>query len=324
MRDVLVTGGAGFIGSHACKALAASGYRPIALDNLKHGHADAVRWGPLIVGDIGEANVFAEVFDQYDIAAVIHFAAYAYVGESVTDPGLYYRNNVAGTLTLLEAMRDFGCNRLVFSSSCATYGVPPVIPITEASPQEPINPYGSSKLMGERMIADFRSAHGIRAIALRYFNAAGADPDGELGERHEPETHLIPLALDAAAGGRELSVFGDDYPTADGTCVRDYIHVSDLARAHVAALDLLEQKGEAPAALNLGTGIGISVRQIIAAVEQATGCKVPHRIAPRRPGDPPILVADPAEASVRLGWKPEWSRLEQMVQTAWAWRNQAA
>lgn len=250
--NVLVTGGAGYIGSHACKALSQKGYTPITYDNLVHGHRWAVRWGPLEVGDINDRARLNAVIQQYRPEAIMHFAAYAYVGESVLDPGKYYRNNVAGSLTLLEAARDHGIDKFIFSSSCATYGTPEQIPIPEAHPQHPINPYGASKLMIERMLADFGSAHGLRSISLRYFNAAGADPDAKIGECHDPETHLIPLILDVAAGKRPvLTIFGEDYDTPDGTCIRDYIHVTDLADAHLLALQLLD-RGEESTVFNLG------------------------------------------------------------------------
>ena len=254
---------------------------------------------------------------------MIHFAAYAYVGESVTDPGKYYRNNVAGTLSLLEAMHRAGTDKLVFSSTCATYGIPASVPIREDSPQHPINPYGRTKLVVEQMLGDFQAAHGLNAIALRYFNAAGADPEGETGERHDPETHLIPLALDAVAGtGPALTVNGDDYDTPDGTCVRDYIHVTDLADAHVRAMSRLLGGGSSDR-INLGTGTGSSIRDVLEAVGSVAGRGVPHSFGPRRPGDPPVLVADPSRAGEVLGWTPQYSDLETIVQTAWAWHRRS-
>jgi UDP-arabinose 4-epimerase len=289
---VLVTGGAGYIGSHACKALAKTGYTPISYDNMVNGNPWAVRWGPLEEGDISNRDRLDSVIKRYRPEAVMHFAAYAYIGESVQNPGKYYRNNVVGSLTLLEAMVDHGINKLIFSSTCATYGVPITLPIHEDHPQHPINPYGASKLMIERMLQDFDQAHALRSISLRYFNAAGADPDGETGEVHEPETHLIPLVLDAAATRRHvIQVFGDDYDTPDGTCIRDYIHVSDLAEAHVLALRALEG-GASTTAFNLSNGQGFSVRDVIATAEKVTGRLVPIEIAPRRPGDPAQLVGD--------------------------------
>ncbi|MDO7840929.1 UDP-glucose 4-epimerase GalE [Sphingomonas immobilis] len=321
---VLVTGGAGYIGSHTCKALRAAGYDPVVFDNLVYGHAEAVRWGVLERGDIGDRARLDAVIAHYAPTAIVHFAAYAYVGESVTDPGKYYRNNFAGTLTLLEAARDHGIGRFIFSSTCATYGVPSEIPILETTPQSPINPYGASKLMIERVLADFGVAHDLRWIALRYFNAAGADPENETGELHDPETHLIPLALDAASGRRAaLTIFGQDYDTADGTCVRDYIHVSDLADAHVLALAALE-RGVESQPLNLGNGNGFSVRDVVRTVEAITGLPVPHDFGPRRPGDPPALISDARRARELLGWQPRYADLDAIVRTAWAWHQRNA
>ena len=320
-RGVLVTGGAGYIGSHTCKALAAAGYSPVALDNLVHGHRWAVRWGPFEQADLADREAIERVLRRHDIGAVIHFAAYAYVGESMSDPGKYFRNNVAHTLNLLEAMRAVGVGRIVFSSTCATYGMPEAVPIAEGERQLPVNPYGESKLFIERALYWHGAAHGLRWTALRYFNAAGADPDGEIGEDHDPETHLIPLAIETALGRRrELQVLGTDYPTPDGTAVRDYVHVTDLADAHVRALRHLE--GEGPSgALNLGTGRGHSVREVIAMVERVSGRKVNARNAPRRAGDPPVLVAAPGRARELLGWEPRWSSLETIVQTAHRWHS---
>jgi UDP-arabinose 4-epimerase len=324
MTTVLVTGGAGYIGSHACKALAQAGYRPVVYDSLVYGHEWAVKWGPLERGDILDAERLAEVFAKHRPAAVMHFAAFAYVGESVTDPAKYYRNNVVGTLNLLEAMRAAGVGNLVFSSTCATYGVPAETPIREDMPQAPINPYGASKLMIERVLADYAAAYGLKSMALRYFNAAGADPDGEVGEDHEPETHLIPLALDAAAGvGPELTLHGDDYATPDGTCIRDYVHVSDIADAHVLALKALEAGKALELAYNLGGGAGASVSEVIAATTRVTGRPVPLTVGPRRPGDPPVLVADASLAAADLGWRPRHD-LDQMLATAWAWTQRQA
>jgi UDP-arabinose 4-epimerase len=321
--NILVTGGAGYIGSHVCKALALAGYTPVSLDNLVYGHEWAAQWGPLERGDTGDRARIDEVLARYRPHAVMHFAAYAYVGESVDNPGKYYRNNLAGTLTLLEAMRDHGVDRLIFSSTCATYGVPQVIPIPEDHPQSPINPYGASKLMVERMLADFRTAHGIRSVCLRYFNAAGADPDAQIGEDHDPETHLIPLVLDAATGKRpHITVFGDDYPTADGTCIRDYIHVTDLADAHVLALKAMEQSDPAPA-YNLGNGRGFSVKEVIETARRVAGRDIPMQIGPRRAGDPPALVGDATRAIRELGWQPRYAELSTIIETAWRWATRS-
>ncbi len=318
---VLVTGGAGYIGSHACKALAVSGYQPVVYDNLIYGHREFVRWGPLEEGDLADIERLREVFRHHQPEAVMHFAAFTYVGESVSDPGKYYRNNVVGSLNLLEAMRDFRVSSLVFSSTCATYGVPQIVPIPEDHAQNPINPYGASKLMMERMMADFSSAHGLSYLALRYFNAAGGDPDGEIGERHDPETHLIPLVLDAAMGKRpHVTVFGTDYPTPDGTCIRDYIHVTDLADAHVLALEYLRRERRS-GALNLGNGAGYSVREVIAETERVTGTKVPVILGARREGDPPRLVGHALRAKSELGWNPRYADLTTIIRHAWKFRQ---
>ena len=320
-KNVLVTGGAGYIGSHACKALALAGYEPTTFDNLVYGHRPAVRWGPLIVGDILDAQALEGAFRTVKPIAVMHFAAYAYVGESVDNPGKYYRNNVVGTLNLIEAMRDHSVSKLIFSSTCATYGVPDSVPIAESHPQHPVNPYGASKLMIERMLSDFDSAHGLRSISLRYFNAAGADPDGETGESHDPETHLIPLILDAAAGLRDhITVFGDDYDTPDGTCVRDYIHVSDLADAHVLALRALAD-GAKTTAYNLGNGRGFSVGEVISAARSVTGREINVLQGSRRAGDPPMLVGDASRIRRELGWEPRFSGIDDMVSSAWRWHS---
>lgn len=317
--NILVTGGAGFIGSHACKALAKAGYSPIAYDNLIYGHEWAVKWGPLEIGDITDRSRLELVIEQYQPIAVMHFAAFAYVGESVRDPGKYYRNNLAGTLTLLEAMRDQGIDKLVFSSTCATYGTPEKLPITEDHPQRPINPYGMSKLMVEQVLRDFDLAHGIRSISLRYFNAAGADPEGEIGESHEPETHLIPLVLDAALGKRPaITIFGNDYDTPDGTCVRDYIHVSDLAQAHVLALQALEN-GADSANYNLGSTQGFSVREVVDMAQDVTHLPISIELSGRRPGDPAKLVGDATLIRSDLGWEPQFIELEDILRTAWDW-----
>ena len=319
--SVLVTGGAGYIGSHACKVLAQSGYTPVTLDNLVYGHRWAVRWGPFVQGDLADEALVRRVLREHRIAAVMHFAGYAYVGESMHEPGKYFRNNTSNTLTLLEAMRGEGVGSIVFSSTCATYGVPRVVPIDEHHPQCPVNPYGESKLFAERMLEWYRVAHGLQYAALRYFNAAGADPDGEIGEDHEPETHLIPLVIDAAQGRRSgVSIFGTDYPTRDGTAVRDFIHVTDLALAHVQAVDRLLRDAES-LRLNLGTGQGHSVREVIRMVEEVGGRPVSATEAPRRPGDPPELVAAVGRAREVLGWVPRHSDLRTIVSTAWRWHE---
>ena len=315
---VLVTGGAGFIGAHACKTLAEAGALPVAYDNLSTGHADAVRWGPLVRGDVRDRGALASALKQFRIDTIMHFAASAYVGESVTNPALYFENNVGGMMALLGAARETGIRQIVFSSSCATYGVPAVLPIYEGTPQAPINPYGRTKLICEQMLRDYGAAYGIRHVALRYFNAAGADPAGQLGERHDPETHLLPLAMRAAAGGQPLNVFGNDYDTPDGTCIRDYVHVSDLARAHLLALRYLE-RGQDSLAVNLGSGRGHSVMEVCDAIARVTGHAVPMRFSSRRAGDPPVLTADPALAARVLGFRTERSEIDMIIQDSMAW-----
>ncbi|WP_175910881.1 UDP-glucose 4-epimerase GalE [Burkholderia metallica] len=320
---VLVTGGAGYIGSHTCKALAAAGHEPVAYDDLSTGHRDAVRWGPLVVADILDRAALSRAFALHRPDVVIHFAALAYVGESVLAPERYYTVNVAGTCTLLSAMRDAGVGRIVMSSSCATYGIPDVLPISERTPQRPINPYGFTKYAMERMAADFERAYGLKWVALRYFNAAGADPDGMIGECHEPETHALPLAIRAALGtGDAFQVMGTDYPTPDGSAIRDYVHVSDLADAHLKATAYLCSGGPS-VALNLGTGNGTSVLDALRAVEAVTGRRVPTVIAARRPGDPPELYADATKAALVLGWRPRFTAIEPMVEHAAAWFQKA-
>jgi UDP-arabinose 4-epimerase len=320
---ILVTGGAGYIGSHTCKALAQAGYRPVVYDSLARGHDWAVKWGPLETGDLMDTERLRAAIARHRPAGVIHFAALAYVGESMADPLLYYRNNVAGTVSLLQAMAAEGVDRLVFSSTCATYGTPPANPIREDMPQNPINPYGHSKLMVERILRDSAALTGLSAVALRYFNAAGADPEGEIGEAHDPETHLIPLALAAARGtAGPLTVFGSDHATPDGTCIRDYIHVADLADAHVRAL---RHTGENNgfAAFNLGTGTGVSIKDLLAAVQDVTGRPVPFSYGPPRDGDPPALVADATQARTTLGWTPVQSDLHTILKTAWTWMERS-
>ena len=313
---VIVTGGAGFIGSHACKRLAEAGFLPVTVDTLRTGHADAVRWGPLEQTDIRDQDALTAILRRQRATAVMHFAACAYVGESVAAPDLYYDINVGGMISLLGAMRRARVRRLVFSSSCATYGVPDRLPISEDTPQAPINPYGRTKLIGEMMVRDHAAAYGLRAVILRYFNAAGADAGGLLAERHDPETHLVPLALLSAAGrASPLKVFGSDYPTPDGTCIRDFIHVSDLADAHLLALRHLESGG-ADLVANLGTGRGHSVRDILEAVHRVTGRAVPHRFAARRPGDPAELVAATGRAASILGFAPRRSEIDRIIRDA--------
>ena len=318
---VLVTGGAGYIGSHACRSLAEAGFDPVAYDNMVYGHSWAVQWGDLVEGDVADRDTLMAAFEKYQPRAVMHFAGFAYVGESVTDPAKYYANNVSGGITLLTAMKDAGIKALIFSSSCATYGMPKKLPLTEDHPQDPVSPYGQSKLMFERILADFNHAYGLRHMNLRYFNAAGASADGTIGEDHAPETHLIPLILQAVLGKRPpLKVFGTDYPTPDGTAIRDYIHVTDLAEAHVLALNLLLD-GHPGDSINLGTGRGYSVREVIETAQRITGKPVPHQDAPRRAGDPPELVADASRAAAVLGFTPKLSDLDTVVETAWRWHS---
>lgn len=316
-KNILVTGGAGYIGSHACKALHAAGYTPVTYDNLIYGHEKAVKWGPFIKGDILDIDLLFDVCEHYTPLAVMHFAAFAYVGESVENPSKYYKNNITGTLNVVEAMRHVNMDAIVFSSSCATYGLPNTMPISENMLQSPVNPYGWTKLFGERVIKDYSASYGMKFALLRYFNACGADPDGEIGEEHSPETHLIPLTLNAALHSEQpLLLFGEDYDTPDGTCIRDYIHVSDLARAHVLALKHLVKK-QSNLELNLGTGKGTSVREIICAVEQVSGRKVVVQAASRRKGDPPSLYADVEKASDVLGFTARYTDVIDMVETVY-------
>ncbi len=321
---ILVTGGAGYIGSHAVQALQGAGYEVVVLDNLVYGHRELVErvlQVKLVVGDISDRPLLDELFATHSIAAVMHFAAYAYVGESVTAPAKYYRNNVAGTLTLLEAMVAASVKNFVFSSTCATYGMPEKVPIPEDHPQNPINPYGSSKLMVEKILADFEGAYGLKSVIFRYFNAAGADPSGELGEDHNPETHLIPLVLLAALGKREsVSIFGTDYPTPDGTCIRDYIHVVDLADAHLLGLEQLLRGGDSEI-FNLGNGSGFSVRQVIETARQVSGKTIKVIEGDRRPGDPPILVGSSEKARKILGWQPRYPDIKDILIHAWNWHQ---
>lgn len=327
MSTVLVTGGAGYVGSHAAKALAASGRDVVVFDNLVAGHAEAIarvakafpsRRVELIQGDTSDLGLVLSILERMKPVAVMHFAAWLSVSDSVRDPAGYYRNNVIATLTLLDAMVKTGVLRFVFSSSCAVFGEPAYVPIDESHPQRPINAYGETKLTIERALEHFDRAYGLKSIALRYFNAAGADPDGLLGESHDPEIHLIPRAIAAATGGEPLQVFGDDYPTPDGTCQRDYVHVSDLAAAHLLALEKLE-KGSESAVFNLGNGTPVSIREVIDAVQRVSGRKVPFVMSARRPGDPARLVASNARAHADLGWRPRFAALDDIVGTAWRW-----
>lgn len=319
---VFVTGGAGYVGSHCCKAFAAAGWEVVVYDNLSRGWRDFVRWGPLIEGDILDGDRLKAAVAATEPDAVAHFAALAYVAESVAQPERYYRVNVCGTLNLLDAMREADVRRLVFSSTCATYGVPETTPIDETTPQAPINPYGRSKLMVERMLADHAAAHGLEFAALRYFNAAGADLDGEIGERHDPEPHVIPLAIRGAlSGGTPFTIHGADYDTRDGTAVRDYVHVADLAEAHVRALTYLMAGGKADF-FNIGTGVGTTVAEIAAAVERMAARPLTRQAGPRRPGDPPALVASARKAAEALGWTPTRSDIDTIVSTAWRWHAQ--
>ena len=317
---MLVTGGAGYIGSHAAKALQRAGYRVVVFDNLIAGHRAAAKFGELVEGDVGDTAAVRAALRRHEISAVMHFAAFLDVGESVREPAKYYRNNVVGALSVLEAMAAESVRHFVFSSTCATYGEPIETPIAETHPQKPINSYGESKLAIERALPHFETAHGMRYVALRYFNASGADPDGEIGEDHAPEIHIIPRAIEAATLGRGLQVFGDDYPTPDGTCLRDYVHVTDLADAHVKALESISGGGSS-GAYNLGTGQPHSVREVIDTVGRVTGRHVPWTIAPRRPGDPAILNASAKKAQAELGWTPRLGDLETIVRTAWDWHR---
>jgi UDP-glucose-4-epimerase GalE len=319
-RAVLVTGGAGYIGSHAAKALSRAGYRVIVYDSLVAGHRAAVKFGELVEGNILDEASVRKALQRHEIFAVMHFAAFLDVGESVRDPTKYYRNNVAGALSVLGAMAATSVKHFVLSSTCATYGEPIETPIVETHPQQPINCYGESKLAIERALPHFERAHGMSWVALRYFNAAGADPDGEIGEDHAPEIHLIPRAISAATGGPALQVFGDDYPTPDGTCLRDYVHVSDLADAHVRALEAIVETRKS-GAYNLGTGHPHSVRDVIDSVERVTGHRVPWTLGPRRPGDPAVLYAAPQKAHLELHWTPQHADLVTIVRTAWNWHR---
>lgn len=318
---ILIAGGAGYIGSHANKLFNQRGYDTVVFDNLVYGHRSFVRWGDFVLGDLADRDQLRLCFSKYPIEAVMHFCAFAYVGESVTDPAKYYRNNVVNTVNLLDTMREFHVPYIIFSSTCSTYGVPQRIPLTEDHPQSPVNPYGWSKFMIEQILKDYNNAYGIKYVNLRYFNAAGADHDADVGERHDPETHLIPLVLDVAAGKRpDVKIFGTDYETPDGTCVRDYIHVTDLSDAHILALDYLRYGGPSDS-FNLGNGNGFSVREVIRTAEIVTGCDIKSVEADRRAGDPPILVGSARKAQDVLNWRPQFADLTTIIQTAWRWRQ---
>ncbi len=320
-KSILVVGGAGYIGSYMCKYLTKNGFVPIVLDNLITGHRQAVKCGPLVQGSMAQSNLLRQIFSENPIAAVMHFAAFCYVGESVAQPSKYYINNLANTLNLLRIMVEYNISNFIFSSSCATYGEPQKIPITEDHPQSPINPYGRSKLMIEQILDDFKDAYGLESVSLRYFNAAGADPEGELGEDHNPETHIIPLTLQTALGKQKtINIFGDNYPTKDGTCIRDYIHIDDLAQAHLLALERL-LNGVSGDKFNLGNGNGYSVRQVIETARYVTGKKIPTEIVQRRSGDPAILVGSSQKAMEELGWKPNFPDLHSIIATAWQWQG---
>lgn len=322
-KKILVVGGAGYIGSHICKALSARGDIPVVFDNMSSGHKHAVQWGPLIVGDIRDQKALKAVFKEYSIDAVMHFAACIEVGEGELEPLRFWENNVGGVITLLSAMAEATVDRLVFSSTCATYGEPETLPVSEAEPQTPVSVYGRTKLAVETLLSDVSQATDLRYAALRYFNASGADPDAEIGEEHDPETHLIPNALKAAAGlGGRMKLFGTDYPTRDGTCIRDYVHVADLATAHLAALDRL-LNGADSFVCNLGSGTGFTVKEILDAVEAVTGHPVPYDEQPRRPGDAPVLLADTSTAEQLLGFKTQHSTPEKVIGDAWRFHRRA-
>jgi len=317
---ILIAGGAGYIGSHANKILNKSGHETVVYDNLSRGHREFSKWGHFVLGDLADKDQLRLCFKTYQIEAVMHYCAFCYVGESVNHPSEYYRNNVVNTLNLLDVMVEYGVKYFIFSSTCATYGNPVQLPMPEEHPQQPINPYGKSKLMVEQILKDYDEAYGIRHICLRYFNAAGADPEGEIGEWHEPEPHLIPISLQAAAGQREhVQIYGTDYETPDGTCIRDYIHVNDLAAGHLLALKHL-QKGAVSDVFNLGNGNGFSVKEVIHAAERVTGKSIKIVEAEMRPGDPPILVGSADKARKILNWQPEYPRLDEIIKTAWLWQ----
>lgn len=318
---ILVAGGAGYIGSHVAKALEAAGFKTVVIDNFSRGHRELAKWGIVEECDLADKKRLREIFGKYEFDAVMHLCAYTYVGESEQHPAMYYENNVANAINLLNAMADEGVKRFIFSSTCSTYGEPLEIPMTEKHPQNPVNVYARTKLMVETMLRDYERAYGIKHVNLRYFNAAGADEAAETGEWHEPETHLIPLILDAAAGLRpDITIFGTDYTTPDGTCVRDYIHIADIAQAHLQALDYLEKGGKSDA-FNLGNGKGFSVREVIRITEQVTGKTVKVKETGRRAGDPARLIGSSAKAMETLGWKPQYPELEKIIETAWRWHQ---
>ena len=324
MGKILICGGAGYIGSHCNKMLTENGYETVVFDNLVYGHKEAVKWGELVVGDLADTVALKKLFDENDFDAVMHFAAYAYVGESGEDPEKYWINNVSNTLNLLHAMREHGVNKIIFSSTCSTYGNTDVTPITEDVPQNPINPYAKTKYTVEQIFRDYERAYGLNFVVLRYFNAAGADPEGIIGESHDPETHLIPLVLDAASGAREdIKVFGTDYVTSDGSCIRDYIHVTDLASAHLKALKYLENSGKSDF-FNLGTENGTSVFEVIESAKRVTGREIDVVLTDRRPGDPSVLVGSSRKAREVLGWKPEFDDIDTIVAHAWKWHENKA
>ncbi|MDW6018305.1 UDP-glucose 4-epimerase GalE [Vibrio plantisponsor] len=321
MKNILVVGGAGYIGSHTCKSLFNKGYNPIVLDNLIYGHEDFVKWGDFILGDLSDVEQIRLIFKRYKIDAVMHFAAFAYVGESVAEPKKYYHNNVLATLNLLNVMLEFDVKYFIFSSTCATYGNPIYLPIDESHPQNPINPYGMSKLVVENILKDYTNAYNFKFVSLRYFNAAGCDPDCEIGENHEPETHLIPLVLDAALGKRDnVKIFGTDYDTRDGSAVRDYIHVLDLAEAHILALEYL-YSGHDSDIFNLGNGQGFTVKEVIDCVKKITKCEFKVVEGGRRIGDPSSLIGSSDKIIKTLNWKPKYNTIESIIQTAWNWQK---
>ena len=322
MKSILVTGGAGYIGSHVCKLLAQNGYLPVTYDNLKEGHEWAVKWGPFVRGDIRDSKLLLETLQKYKPQAVVHLAALTYVGDSVKDPATYYDNNVTGSLSLLDAMRKARVDRIIFSSSCCIFGNPETMPLTENLPKNPLNPYGQTKLAIENVFSDFAKAYGLKSISLRYFNAAGSDPEGEIGEDHAPETHLIPRVLQAVTGQlSQIEVFGTDYSTPDGTCIRDYIHVMDIAGVHLLGLKFLENGGSGAHFFNLGNGNGFSVKEVITVTEKVVGRKIPVVYGKRREGDAPRAIADSSLVKKVLGWVPQYPQLEDQIRHAWIWHQ---